>query len=214
MLAAEKKKPGSSTPWTIPFYYDHPDGGGVVTVLAQGAAGSFSVAYAVESPRHLMKDVPFLAYKPVVLPPQPPSLAKCAELGDPAITLAPAGVFRISFTASDVVKNSPSRTHPLIGTIYCSIFHASEVDIGGPKPGAVSLQDFTVPGADLTQATPPTFTSSTFFDGAFQILCAQDIDGSGGVSKGDPVTLPIGSYPLECNVNPVTVEFALLNPQG
>ena len=29
---------------------------------------------------------------------------------------------------------------------------------------------------------------------------------------GDPVTLPIGSFPIACNLNPVTVQFALLDP--
>jgi hypothetical protein len=51
------------------------------------------------------------------------------------------------------------------------------------------------------------------FAGDYQVLCAQDLDASGGASKGDPVTLPIGSYAVACNKNPVTVEFSILNPQ-
>ena len=50
------------------------------------------------------------------------------------------------------------------------------------------------------------------YAGEYQILCAQDLDASGGASKGDPVTLPIGGYTAACNRNPVTVEFAILDP--
>lgn len=214
MLAAEKAAPGSSTPWTIPFYYDNPDGGGVVQVLAHGAGGRFSVDYAVESPRHTLVDVPFLAFKAVKFPPPPANAgATCDLLGDPNIELAPQGVFQMTFTASDVVKNSPDLKGPLKGTLYCSLFHASDVLVTGPLPGAVTVQDFNVPDADLGAATPPTFTSATLYAGDYQVLCAQDLDHSGGASKGDPVTLPIGSYPLSCNTNPITVEFALLDPQ-
>ena len=46
-----------------------------------------------------------------------------------------------------------------------------------------------------------------------------DIDGNAdpeapGPDEGDPVTLPIGGYPLECAVQPIVVEFALLLPPG
>jgi hypothetical protein len=62
--------------------------------------------------------------------------------------------------------------------------------------------------------TPPTFTTTKMLpDAEYQILCAQYVDGiSTKVSKGDPVTLPIGGFEIACNVNPVTVEFAIRNP--
>jgi hypothetical protein len=31
---------------------------------------------------------------------------------------------------------------------------------------------------------------------------------------GDPVTLPIGGFTVACNVNPVAVQFAILNPMN
>ena len=39
-----------------------------------------------------------------------------------------------------------------------------------------------------------------------------DLDNDHDPTKGDPVTLPIGSYPLQCNHNPLDGEFPLLNP--
>lgn len=210
MLAQEKATPGSSTPWKVPFYYDSPETGGVVRVIAQGELGQFSVAYAVESPSHPLVDVPFAAYQDVVIPPPDPSLtASCEDLGN---TPAPKGVLDLTFTASDVIKNSTSLQGPLKGTIYCSVFHADDVTITGPKDGAVAVQDFQVPDADLDSATAPTFTTDAFFAGSYQVLCDQDLDGSGDPSKGDPVTLPITGFDVACDHNPATVEFAILNP--
>jgi hypothetical protein len=214
MLAQEKGKPGSSTPWTIPFYYDDPSGGGVVQVIAQGQAGVFSIAYAVAAPHHTIKDVPFLPYKPVsIKPPSASATAACDELGNRGIISASEGAFEITFTASSVVKTSPDLHGPLQGDILCSVFNAADVTIEGPKSNAKSLQDFKVVNADLNAKTAPTFLTDVFPDGKYQILCFQDLKHDGNPEKGDPVTLPIGSLPLACNLNPVTVQFALLDPQ-
>ncbi len=215
MMAQEKAKPGSSTPWTAPFYYDSPSGGGVVQVIAQGQAGQFTIAYEVTAPHHAIKDVPFLPYAPVaVAPPSSSATKSCTELGNPGIVAAPQGAFEIAFTASTVVKTSPDLKGPLVGDLQCSIYKASDVTIVGPKAGAHELQYFVVPHADLNAATPPTFLTNVFPDGAYQILCFQDLQHDGNPDVGDPVTLPIGSFPIACNVNPVTVQFALLNPGG
>jgi len=215
MLAQEAAKAGSSTPWTAPFYYDDPSGGGVVQVIAQGQAGVFQIAYAVAAPHHTIKDVPFLPYKPVVIPPPDPSAtAACDKLGNPGIIAAPAGAFEITFTASSVVKQSPDLHGPLVGDLYCSAFKAADVTVSGPKSGAQSLQDFTVPNADLNSPTAPTFLTNVFPDGQYQVLCFQDLKHDGNPDVGDPVTIPIGPVTLACNLNPITVQFALLNPGG
>jgi len=214
MREQEKAVPGSSTPWQVPFYYDDPDGGGVVQVIAQGTAGTFSIAYAIESPRNTLKDVPFVAHQPVEIePPDPNETASCEELGDPTITLAPKGTLDISFKASDIIKNSPDLMVPLKGTIFCALFRAEEVEITGPHEDAVVLQELQVTDADLDAKEPPTFVTKELFAGEYQILCAQDLDKDGDASHGDPVTVPIGSYTVACNKNPVTVELAILNPQ-
>lgn len=213
MLDQEKMAPGSSAPWDTPFYYDSPESGGVVQVIAHGEKGSFTIAYAVETPRTALTEVPPFQYVPVEFaPPDPSQTAGCEKLGDPTITLAPKGVFEITFKVSDVILQSPDLAGPLKGPIQCSVFRASEVTVTGPVEGAKSVQDFEVPDADFQAATPPTFTTNELNDGEYQILCAQDIDASGGASNGDPVTIPIGSYTIACNRNPVTVEFAILNP--
>ena len=215
MTAQEKAKAGSSSPWTVPFYYDAPVDGGVVQVIAQGQAGVFQIAYAVQSPRHTLHDVTFLPYKPVdIQPPPPGATSSCDQLGNAGIVRADKGAFSISFAASDQVLKSPDLKGPLQGTILCSVFHASDVDVTGPKQGVMSLQDFKVENASLQASAPPTFLTQEFPDGQYQILCFQDLVGDSAPHKGDPVTLPIGSYPIACNVNPVTVQFALLDPQN
>ena len=211
----EANQTGSSTPWQSPFYYDNPDGGGVVQVIAQGALGIYSVAYSIESPRSALHDVPFVKYQDVTIdPPDPDANATCDKLGDPTIQLAPKGTLNITFAASDTIKTSPDLKGPLKGTIYCDVFHASDVDVTGPIGNAMSLQSIKIDNADLsTGAAPVTAVTDELYAGDYQILCAQDLDGDGGASTGDPVTLPIGSYTVACNKNPVTVEFAILDPQ-
>ncbi len=109
MLAQEGVRSARRTPWQTPFYYDNPNGGGVVQVIAQGTAGLFSVAYAIESPRHTLKDVPFVPYQPVAFtPPDPNETASCEKLGDPTIVLAPKGTLDMTFSASSVVLMSPN----------------------------------------------------------------------------------------------------------
>jgi uncharacterized protein (DUF2141 family) len=213
MMDAEAQKAGSSTPWQAPFYYDSPGTGGVVQVVASGEAGRFQIAYAIESPQHKLTDVPFNAYMPVqIAPPDPNATASCDKLGDPSIVAALQGVLDMTFTASTTVTTSPQLKGPLVGTIYCSIFNASDVTASGPTATAMSLQDFQIDNANLSGATPVKFTSKQLVAGNYQVLCFQDLDGNMDASKGDPVTLPIGSYPLACNTNPTDVEFALLDP--
>ncbi len=210
MLEQEAATKGSSTPWSVPFDYDQPTGGGTVEVLAQGALGVFQIAYAVQSPQHPIVDVPFLPWKQITLP--PPTTTTCDQLGNPNITLAMQGTFNMTFSASTVIQNNPIGA--LQGTIYCSIYHASDVDVSGPKQDAISVQDFTIANADLLAMPAPSFVSNVLLDGDYQILCFQDRPGTGNVAMNDPVTLPIGSFPIACNMNPVDVEFAILDPEN
>ena len=216
MTAQEAKKAGSSTPWTAPFYYNDPSGGGVVQVVAQGALGAFNVAYAVLSPRHTLSDVPFNAYPNVdIEAPDGSVVASCNKLGNPDIRLASAGSFDITFTVSSVVTNSSTLKVPLVGDIYCSTYKASDVTVSGPNPNAVALQNFTVENASFQPGAPaPHYLTGSLPDGEYQILCGQDILHNGGnIGMGDPVTLPIGGFTIACNLNPVTVQFALLDPE-
>lgn len=210
MAAQEAFKPGSSSPWTVPFYYSDPVGGGVVQVIAQGQAGASQVAYDVIAPNHTLTDVSFLPYKPVTLSAAPSSATTaCNNLGNRDIVLAEEGAFDVTFTASKEVTSSAK---PLVGTIWCSVFKASDVTVSGPVAGAQSLQDFSIPNANLGGNNPPKYLTQAFQDGSYQILCFQDLFNDGNADAGDPVTLPIGSFPLACNLNPITVQFALLNP--
>jgi hypothetical protein len=215
MTAQEKAQPGSSTSWQIPFYYDQPAGGGVVQVIARGDKGKFKVAYSVASPQHPLVDVAFVPYKAVTIPPADPNAAKaCYQLGLPDVKQALSGVFQIDFTASNVIKTNLMTGQQLKGDIGCSVYKGADVSVTGPNAGAVSMDDFTMPMADLLSSEPQRFTTAKALPaGDYQILCAQYVDGiTTKVSKGDPVTLPIGGFAVACNINPVTVEFAILNP--
>jgi len=214
MDAQEAAKPGSSFPFQVPFYYNDPTGGGVVQVIVQGNQGIYVVAYAIQSPRHTITEVPFNAYKPVVLNAAPPSAtAACDKLGNPAIVLAPQGAFDITFTMSNVITNSTNLAHPLVGDIDCSTYKASDVTVAGPNNGAMPVQSFTVKGASFEKGAPtPHFLTSEVPAGSYQILCGQDILHNGNIGSGDPVTIPIGAVTLACNLNPVTVQFALIDP--
>ena len=55
--------------------------------------------------------------------------------------------------------------------------------------------------------------SNQIVSDALQILCNLDMNHNGNVDVGEPITLPIGAFTVACNVNPVTVQFALLDPQ-
>lgn len=219
-MEQEKTAAGSSAAWTAPFYYDHPEGGGVVQVIAQNTRGIFSVAYSVETPQHVLKDVPFVPYKQVNLPkPKPSDTAACYELGDPNIVQSLQGRFDITFTVSDVIKNNLANGQGLTGTIYCSVFHASDVTVTGPTCpiDVCEVHSFSIEAADLLSNTAittlqPSLDQPTLAAGEYQVLCSQHINGSETSEKGNPVTLPIGGFQLACNKTPITVEFALLNP--
>jgi hypothetical protein len=215
MNAQEAAKPGSSFPFQIPFYYNDPTGGGIVQVIVQGTAGIYVVDYAVQSPRHALTEVPFNAYKNVTFtPPDASASAACNKQGNPGIILASSGAFDITFTASSVVLNSSSLTVPLVGDILCSTYNAADVTVAGPTASAVALQSFAVPGASFEKGAPaPHYLTGNLPAGSYQILCGQDIFHNGNIGGGDPVTLPITPLTLACNLNPVTIQFALLDPQ-
>lgn len=219
MRAQEREAAGSSRPFTVPFHYDDPMGGGVVRVIATGEAGRFRIAYAVDSPLHALRDVEFVPYVGDPVPdefPDPPDTT-CEDLGS---VDAEAGRFRLSFDASSTVRESDNLTDPLRGTVRGSVYRAEDVTISGPRDGAEALASFRWGDVDVTGGVSP---ESYLVDvelpaGDYQILGFMDIDGNGEASGdpdvGDPVTLPIGGYTLQCAEQPATVEFALLLPEG
>jgi len=220
MLEAERALPGSSNRFTVPFHYDDPEGGGVVRVIAQGQGGTFRIAYGVESPVNRLRDVEFVGYQGVLDLPDPDELVEpdtsCADVGS---TDAIEGRLRVRFDASSTVRDSDELTLPLRGDVYGSIFRASDVTLAGPNDGAESVASFHFEDVDVTV---PGEGEEYLIDaplprGEYQILGFLDIDDDSvdaDPDEGDPVTLPIGGYDVECAENPVVVEFALLLPPG
>lgn len=217
MANQEALEPGSSIDWEVPFYYDDPEGGGVVEVLARGVGGRFRIAYAVESPIRLLEDVDFVDYQGDVEIPDSWDQVDptCAELGSEP---APSGVFHVTFDASSTVRNSRNLER-LYGPVWGSVFHASDVTLAGPNPGAEAVASFHFDNVDVSDPEAlETFVIDTqLLAGEYQILGFMDTDDNADPDnpdpdKGDPVFIPIGSYRLQCAVQPTAVEFALLRP--
>jgi hypothetical protein len=221
MSAQEQARPGSSTPWTVPFYYDDPAGGGVVQVIASGRAGRFRIAYAVQTPAHPLRDVEFLPYQSDVRIPDHspvPTMPTCAQVGSAE---ALSGRFRATITASDTVRQSMAQHGPLRGPVWFRIYHAADVSLTGPRDGAEAVGAFHLDDVDLSDpAHAPTYDVPVDLPaGAYQILGFMDTNANADPAHatpdpGDPVTLPIGAYTLECASQPITIELALLLPPG
>ncbi|MFN8052009.1 MAG: hypothetical protein U0Q22_11255 [Acidimicrobiales bacterium] len=216
MAAQEAAAPGSSTPWEAPFYYDDPNGGGVVEVIAQGEKGEAKIAYSIESPKTKLHDVDFVPYQGKVVVPKDWNAPDptCAKLGTKK---AAAGRFDVAFTASSTVRSTPLKA-PLTGPIYGSVYRSADVKITGPLPGTTPVARFSFPDVDSTQGPSKPFLIDTQLDaGSYQILGFMDIDRNADPAApkpdaGDPVFIPIGGFELACERQPVTAEFALTLP--
>jgi len=216
--AQEKAKSGSSTPWEVPFYYDDPDGGGVVEVIAQGKDGTSQIAYSIESPAKELVDLPFVPYTGKVEVPDdwdapPPS---CKKLGSKE---ADEGELQITFQPSTTVRGSDLKA-PLKGDVYGSVYKASDVKITGPIEGATEVAAIKEQDVDVVDGPSKAYPLGVDLPaGSYQILGFMDIDGNADPNdpqpdEGDPVMIPIGGYDLTCAVQPVTAEFAIVLPPG
>lgn len=216
--AQEKAEPGSSTPWEVPFYYDDPEGGGVVEVIAQGKDGVSQIAYSIESPAKELDDLPFVPYTGTVEVPEDwdKPAPTCKDVGSKVAT---EGRFEITYQPSTTVRGSELKA-PLTGTVYGSVYKASDVKITGPLPGTTAVASIKDEGVDVQDGPSKAFPLDTDLPaGTYQILGFLDIDGNAdpndpGPDEGDPVMIPIGGFELSCAVQPVTAEFAIVLPPG
>ncbi len=216
--AQEKAEPGSSTPWEVPFYYDDPEGGGVVEVIAQGNDGKSQIAYSIESPANTLVDLPFVPYTGTVEVPEDwdKPAPTCEDVGSKVAT---SGQFEVTYRPSTTVTGAELKA-PLRGTIYGSVYKAEDVKITGPLEGTTAVASIRVPDVDVTEgASEPYVLDADLPAGSYQILGFMDIDGNADANdpspdEGDPVMIPIGGFELSCAVQPVTAEFAILLPPG
>ena len=217
MRAQETAAPGSSTSWTAPFVYTDPDGGGSVVVNAQGKNGTLKIAYVVESPASFLQDVGFVPFLGQIDLPTGPPVPQACGTDSPNST----GRFVATFSASSTVSGSQDLKAPLVGNVWGSVFKSSDVTVLGPNDGAVAVADFAFDNVDVRDPSLlrayEIATDLPFGD--YQILGFMDIDAnanpaSPGPDTGDPVMIPIGGFTLDCGVQPVNVEFAILLPEG
>jgi hypothetical protein len=217
MIAAEKAQPGSSKPWTAPFIYSDPDGGGSVEVRAVGEHGQFRIAYAVESPASFLQDVAFVPFLGKIdLPTGPPKPQACGSASPDG-----KGKFVATFSASSTVAGASDLKAPLEGNVWGSVFKSSDVTVLGPNDGAQAVANFFFPNVDVRDPKAlAQYTIETELPfGDYQILGFMDIDHNADPNApnpdtGDPVMIPIGGYKLSCGVQPVNVQFAILLPPG
>jgi len=220
MNAEEAAMPGSSTAWEAPFYYDDPEGGGVVSVIAHGEHGVFSIAYAVAAPARPLVDTEFVPYQGMVnIPDHVPTPQTCTDMGS---SDALSGTFMVRFDASSTVRNSPSAPPTLAGPVWGSVYRASDVTITGPNDGALPVANFHFESIDVQGGvTTMEYTIDGSLPGgqSYQLLGFMDTDGNAdpmdpGPDVGDPVMIPIGGFPMQCAQQHITAEFALLLPAG
>jgi hypothetical protein len=104
------------------------------------------------------------------------------------------GTAALRFAVTKGVRQSPSLTRPLQGTVRGSLFNTEEVTVVGPIKGAKSVASVTVAGVDLRTAELSTanWTSAPILAGQYTFLGYYDLSGMGGdePAAGDPVTLP------------------------
>ena len=216
--AQEKAEPGSSTPWEVPFYYDDPEGGGVVEVIAQGKDGISQIAYSIESPANELDDLPFVPYTGSVEVPEDwdAPAPTCEDVNSKTAT---EGRFEITYQPSSTVRGSDLKA-PLKGTVYGSVYKASDVKITGPLPGTTAVASIRDEGVDVVDGPSSAYPLDTDLPaGAYQVLGFLDIDGDAdpddpSPDEGDPVMIPIGGFELSCAVQPITAEFAIVLPPG
>lgn len=221
MNVAERAAAGSSAPFEVPFYYDDPEGGGMVSVIATGRNGRFTIAYTIDSPTHRLEDVSFVPYQGHVDIPTtlPPARTSCADMGS---SDALSGTFHLRFDASTTVRGSMNLTSPLRGKVYGSIYRSADVTLAGPREGTSPAASFTFADVDVAagpSATEYTVDMTVAAGVQYQILGFMDIDDNADPAnpspdEGDPVFIPIGGYPMNCADQHALVEFALLLPAG
>lgn len=220
MEAGEIAAPGSGTTWEVPFYYDDPEGGGVVEVIATGAEGVMRIAYAVESPAKVLEDVAFVGYEgSIEVPPDWDRVDPgCAELGSRE---AAQGFFNMRFQASSTVRRSLENPQTIRGNIWGSIYRDSDVRITGPLDGAQAVASFALQDVVIAaDGSVDTYRIDTpMLAGKYQVLGFLDINNNAdpddaGPDEGDPVMIPIGGFTMRCAEQPITAEFAILLPPG
>jgi hypothetical protein len=178
--------PGTSQPFSIPYYYDDA-GGGVVQVRVTGDRGRFVVYYDLETPRYAPGDD------------VPGPLDLRIDGGTPDAGGA-EGHLRIRFVASPLVRSSASRVDPLTGTIHGAIYRSADIEALRPIEGREALEAIRIDGADLTaKGASVEYATGGLAPGSVMVLAFFDLDGNAVAGdeepdSGDPVTISLASW--------------------
>ncbi len=107
---------------------------------------------------------------------------------------------------------------PPEGIFLGEIYDAEDVSAVGPADGAIPLEALHIP-LNLNvdgSASEVQHTSGILAPSEVTVLGTPDVDGSGGASGGDPVTIPSGNTfdILDGLTGEVTVQFTMAYPGG
>ena len=125
------------------------------------------------------------------------------------------GSLDLRFAIDDDVAESMDL--PPTGLFLGEIYNAEDVTGLGPNDGAVPLTAFTAELALPMDGAPSdvVYTSPVFEVPEVTVLGTLDVDGSGGASGGDPITLPHQtSFDVVEGSSEVVVELNMLYPGG
>ena len=125
------------------------------------------------------------------------------------------GTLGLRFAIDDDVAESMDL--PPTGMFLGEVYNAEDVTGLGPNDGAVPLTDFTAELDLAVDGTPSdvVYTTPVFEMAEVTVLGTLDVDGSGGASGGDPITLPHQtSFDVLEGSSEVIVELNMLYPGG
>jgi hypothetical protein len=130
---------------------------------------------------------------------------------------AEQGQFEVTFDTSAALRNSDALDGEFVGPVSGSIYRADDVGFTGPKDGTEPVANFNFDRIDLRSgADGPHLIDTVLPAGAYQFLGYMDTDGNSASSDGpdinDPIMIPARPSELDCQIEPVTIQFPLLMP--
>ena len=130
---------------------------------------------------------------------------------------AEQGQFEVTFDTSTALRNSASLDGQFVGPVSGSIYRADDVGFTGPKDGSEPVAAFNFDEIDLRfGADGPYLIDAVLPAGEYQFLGYMDTDGNSarfdGPDINDPIMIPARPSELDCEIEPVTIQFPLLMP--
>ncbi len=140
--------------------------------------------------------------------------SSCGDVGSIA---ADEGQFELTFDASAGIRGDERLEGELAGIVRGAVYRAEDVMLTGPVEGAEELISFEFEIDIRDGADGPFRLQDSLPAGDYQVLGYLDSDqnydaANPGPDELDPVFIPVRAKTLACEVQPITLEFAVLRP--